>query len=67
MIDELFAEFNGAFAESTIRSYRSDFSQFSDWCEENDVDAVGARPEDLAQFVEHMAAGSSGDAFPRDQ
>jgi len=26
MIDELFAEFDGAFADSTIRSYRSDSS-----------------------------------------
>jgi site-specific recombinase XerD len=65
MIDELFAEFDGAFADSTIRSYRSDFSHFSDWCEENGIDPASASQEDLAQFVEHMAAGSSGATIRR--
>ena len=32
MIDELFAKFEGAFAENTIRSYRHDFDQFAKWC-----------------------------------
>ena len=65
MIDDLFAQFEGAFADSTIRSYRSDFSHFSDWCEENGIDAASASREDLAQFVEHMAAGSSGATIRR--
>ena len=65
MIDELFTRFDGAFAESTIKSYRSDFSHFSDWCEKNDKDAENACQKDLAQFVEHMAAGSSGATIRR--
>jgi hypothetical protein len=32
MIDELFAKFEGAFAENTIRGYRHDFDQFAKWC-----------------------------------
>ena len=32
MIDELFAKFEGAFAENTIRSYQHDFDQFAKWC-----------------------------------
>jgi site-specific recombinase XerD len=31
MIDELFAKFEGAFAENTIRGYRHDFDQFARW------------------------------------
>jgi len=65
MIDELFAQFEGAFADSTIRSYRSDFAQFTDWCEKNGMDAANASQEDLAQFVEHMATGSSGATIRR--
>ena len=33
MIDEIFEKFDGAFAENTIRAYRSDFEQYSKWCE----------------------------------
>ena len=29
MIDEIFERFDGAFAENTIRAYRSDFEQYS--------------------------------------
>jgi site-specific recombinase XerD len=65
MIDELFAQFDGAFADSTIKSYRSDFSHFSVWCEKNGIDPGSASQEDLAQFVEHMAAGSSGATIRR--
>jgi hypothetical protein len=35
MIDELFAEFDGAFAENTIRGYRADFTRFAGWCGES--------------------------------
>ena len=35
MIDEIFERFDGAFAENTIRAYRSDFEQYSKWCAED--------------------------------
>ena len=54
-----------AFADSTIKSYRSDFAHFSHWCEKNGIDAANVSQEDLAQFVEHMAAGSSGATIRR--
>ena len=65
MIDDLFAQFEGAFADSTIKSYRSDFAHFSHWCEKNGIDAANVSQEGLAQFVEHMAAGSSGATIRR--
>jgi site-specific recombinase XerD len=32
MIDDILAKFDGAFAENTIRAYRSDFIQYQTWC-----------------------------------
>lgn len=55
MIDELFAKFEGAFAENTIRAYRADFNRFSQWCAERNVTPMEAGAEDLAHFIEHLA------------
>ena len=55
MIDELFAQFEGAFAESTLTGYRSDFTRFANWCKENGVQPLEATSEDLAHFVEMLA------------
>ena len=65
MIDELFAELDGAFADNTIKGYRADFTRFSDWCESSGVDPTGATQKDLAQFVEAMAVSSSGATIRR--
>jgi site-specific recombinase XerD len=55
MIDELFATFEGAFAENTIRGYRADFDRFCCWCADHGVAPLDASPEDLASFIETMA------------
>jgi site-specific recombinase XerD len=55
MLEELFAIFDGAFAENTIRGYRADFNCFSRWCANNEVAPLEASPEDLARFIEQMA------------
>jgi site-specific recombinase XerD len=44
MIDELFAKFEGAFAENTIRAYRADFNRFSQWCTERNVPLISGPP-----------------------
>ena len=48
MIDDLLAKFEGAFAESTIRGYRGDFSRFAKWCSEHEVEPFDATSEDLS-------------------
>ena len=65
MIDELFAEFEGAFAESTIRAYRSDFNRFSQWCSDSHVPPLEASPEDLAHFIEHLAKTAASSTIRR--
>jgi site-specific recombinase XerD len=42
MIDEIFEKFDGAFAENTIRAYRSDFEQYSKWCETKNISPIPA-------------------------
>ena len=53
-VDEIFARFDGAYAESTIRSYQGNFAQFSRWCEKAGADPLNVSPEELARFIDHM-------------
>ena len=52
MIDEIFAKFEGAFAENTIRAYRSDFMKFQTWCDEFGCSPFNCTPVTLAEYVE---------------
>jgi site-specific recombinase XerD len=65
MIDELFAKFEGAFAENTIRAYRADFNRFSQWCTERNMTPLEAGPEDLAHFIEHLAETAASSTIKR--
>ena len=58
-IEELFAQFDGAFAEQTLRAYRADYRVYSTWCQANGVSLVTPTSKDLAGFVDAMAAQKS--------
>ena len=45
---------DGAYAASTIRAYRSNFTKFIDYCELVGADALPALPETIAAFVEQL-------------
>jgi site-specific recombinase XerD len=55
MIDDILAKFDGAFAENTIRAYRSDFTQYQAWCSQNNIDAIPATADVMAQYVDYLA------------
>jgi len=55
MIDDILAKFDGAFAENTIRAYRSDFIQYQAWCSQNNMDSIPATAEAMAQYVDYLA------------
>ena len=55
MIDDIFAKFDGAFAENTIRAYRSDFIQYQTWCSHNNIDSIPATADTMAQYVDYLA------------
>lgn len=54
-IEELFAQFDGAFAEQTLRAYRADYRVYSTWCRANGVLPAAPTSKDLAAFVDDMA------------
>jgi len=55
MIEELFARFDGAFAENTMRAYRSDFQHYQDWCRENAIPPLPAQAQYLARYVDDLS------------
>ena len=55
MIDELFEKFDGAFAENTLRAYRSDFQQYEAWCATRNQPSLPATAEHIAEYVDFIA------------
>ena len=55
MIDELFAKFEGAFAENTIRGYRHDFEQFSKWCANESIHPLPAPSIIIAAHIDALS------------
>jgi len=55
MIDDILVKFDGAFAENTIRAYRSDFTQYQTWCSHNNIDSIPATADTMAQYVDYLA------------
>ena len=53
------AHLEGAFAENTLRAYRTDFTLFEDWCNGAHCSALPATPETVAAFIAHDALKSS--------
>lgn len=45
----------GAYAPSTIRAYRSDFSEYIDFCEKNSLEVFPPNPLTLAEFIAHLS------------
>jgi integrase len=55
MIDDILAKFDGAFAENTIRAYRSDFIQYQIWCSKNKLVPIPASAETMALYVDYLS------------
>ena len=55
MIDDILAKFDGAFAENTIRAYRSDFIQYQIWCSQNKLKPIPATADTMAVYVDHLS------------
>jgi site-specific recombinase XerD len=64
-IDQLFAKFDGAFAENTIRSYRSDFKQFEAWCSSHQLSPLETSSQDIAHYIEFLEATKASSTIRR--
>jgi len=49
----------GAYSENTLRSYRSDFARFEEWCEKGRRPSLPASPEAVAEFITQQARNSA--------
>jgi len=65
MIDQLFEKFDGAFAENTLRAYRSDFKQYELWCAEKKQPSLPATADLIAEYVDFMSIESKSATIRR--
>ena len=55
----------GAYAPSTIRAYRSDFTEYISYCDANGLDVSPPNPVTLADFIAHVAEKNRSSASIR--
>ena len=65
MIDDIFAKFDGAFAENTIRAYRSDFIQYQKWCLENGLPPIPATADTMSMYVDYLSGNNKSATIRR--
>ena len=53
-INLLFDSLEGAYAPNTIRSYRSDYMHYSDWCQKYQYDPLNIHEEQFADYILQM-------------
>ena len=52
----LFDSLEGAYAPNTIRSYRSDYMHYSDWCQKYQYDPFNIHEEQFADYILQMGS-----------
>ena len=65
MIDHIFAKFDGAFAKNTIRAYRSDFTQYQNWCLQNNLEPIPANADTMAMYVDYLGENNKSATIRR--
>ena len=65
MIDDILAKFDGAFAENTIRAYRSDFIQYQNWCLQNNLEPIPATADAMATYVDYLSESNKSATIRR--
>ena len=65
MTDDILAKFDGAFAENTIRAYRSDFIQYQTWCFKNRLEPIPATAENMALYVDYLSGNNKSATIRR--
>lgn len=53
-LKETISRIDGAYAPSTIRAYRANFEKFIDYCSENHKEALPAKDESVANYIQHL-------------
>jgi len=53
-IENLFSSLEGAYAPNTIRSYKSDYMHYSNWCQKYQYDPLNMHKDRLADYILQM-------------
>ena len=53
-IEQLFNSLEGAYAPNTIRSYRSDYAHYANWCQKYQCNPLNIREEEFAEYISSM-------------
>jgi len=54
MLAQTIVDIDGAYAPSTIRSYKTSFERFIQFCEDREVYALPADPQSVARYISHL-------------
>ena len=65
MIDDIFAKFDGAFAENTIRAYQADFIQYQTWCSQNSLAPIPATADTMSMYVDYLSGNNKSATIRR--
>ena len=65
MIDDILVKFHGAFAENTIRAYRSDFIQYQTWCVASRLEPIPATADTMAMYVDYLSENNKSATIRR--
>jgi site-specific recombinase XerD len=65
MIDSILAKFDGAFAQNTIRAYRSDFIQYEKWCTKNQLSPIPVDAETMVNYIDHLSQSAKSATIRR--
>ena len=58
-IYKILIQLDGAFAQNTLRAYRSDFNDFNTWCTSQQLTPEHITSEDIAKYIVWMTSESS--------
>lgn len=58
-IENIFYSLEGAYAPNTIRSYRSDYMHYSNWCQKYQYDPLDIHEDAFADYIQEMGGGRS--------
>jgi site-specific recombinase XerD len=65
LFQETIVKIEGAYAPSTIRAYRADFSDFIDFCHDRNANALPAQPDLVVQYIAGLTESTRSSASIR--
>ena len=58
-VQQILKQLEGAFAKNTLRAYRADFNDFSQWCASKQLTPGHITSEEIANYIAWMASNRS--------